>query len=161
MAAYQDLPADAKVWIYQADRAFTDYEAITIQRKLDAFVADWTSHKKDVKALGQLYYNRFIVLMADERSFRVSGCSIDSSVAFIKELGQTLEVDFFNRFNIAYIQDDKAYVADKQQFRELFEQGKVDENTIVFNNLVQTKEEFENNWQIPLKESWQMKVFAA
>ena len=37
MTAYQDLPADAKVWIYQADRAFSDYEAITIQQKLDAF----------------------------------------------------------------------------------------------------------------------------
>ncbi len=161
MTAYQDLPADAKVWIYQADRAFTDYEAITIQRKLDAFVADWTSHKKDVKALGQLYYNRFIVLMADERSFRVSGCAIDSSVAFIKELGQTLEVDFFNRFNIAYKIDDHIQVATKNEFRELLDKGVVTEDTLVFNNLVQTKAEFEENWLIPLRESWQMKVFAA
>lgn len=161
MTAYQDLPTDARVWIYQADRAFTDYEAITIQRKLDAFVADWTSHKRDVKALGQLYYNRFIVLMADEHSFRVSGCAIDSSVAFVKDLGQTLEVDFFNRFNIAYKIGDEIYVASKKQFRELLESGAVNEDTLVFNNLVQTKAEFEENWQIPLKESWQMKVFAA
>ncbi len=161
MTAYQDLPADAKVWIYQADRAFSDYEAITIQHKLDAFVGEWTSHKRDVKALGQIYHNRFIVLLADENSFRVSGCAIDNSVHFIKQLGETLATDFFNRFNIAYIKDDKAHVADKQQFRELLERGEVDENTIVFNNLVQTKEEFEKYWQIPLKESWQMKVFAA
>ena len=33
-------------------------------------------------------------------------------------------------------------------------QNKVNENTIVFNNLVQNKQDFEQNWRVELKNSW-------
>jgi hypothetical protein len=31
---------------------------------------------------------------------------------------------------------------------------KITSETIVFNNMVNTKEDFENNWEIPAKQSW-------
>ena len=30
----------------------------------------------------------------------------------------------------------------------------INENTLYFNNLVRNKEELENNWIIPIKDSW-------
>jgi hypothetical protein len=35
----------------------------------------------------------------------------------------------------------------------MLENGKINDDTIVFNNLVSTKAEFETNWETPLKDS--------
>jgi hypothetical protein len=40
------------------------------------------------------------VLCANEDFVSASGCSIDSSVHFVKSLGNELHVDFFNRMNV-------------------------------------------------------------
>ncbi|MDB5281320.1 MAG: hypothetical protein JWO06_395, partial [Bacteroidota bacterium] len=81
------LPPSSKVWIYQSSRPFSQGETETIRERIKQFVAEWNSHKVGVIGDGELLYDRFIVLMADEQQVGVSGCSIDSSVHFIKTLG--------------------------------------------------------------------------
>ena len=49
---------------------------------------------------------------------------------------------------------DKVQVIPMNQLQYAFDNYFIDENTLYFNNLVQTKEELENNWIIPLKDSW-------
>jgi hypothetical protein len=43
---------------------------------------------------------------------------------------------------------------DLKDFQKLLKKKAVSEKTIVFNNLINTKEELENNWEIPITESW-------
>jgi hypothetical protein len=38
--------------------------------------------------------------------------------------------------------------------------GFISATTLFFNNVVQSKEELENNWIIPVKESWLAKKFS-
>jgi hypothetical protein len=92
--------------------------------------------------------------MADETDTSVSGCSTDSSVRFVKELGQQYGVDFFNRTNLAFFIKDKIQLLPFTQLQYAFDNQFITGDTLYFNNLVQTKEQLESSWIIPVKESW-------
>lgn len=153
------LPPHARVWVYQSTRPFTENESASIAEKVNLFVQQWTSHKAGVIGDGLLLYNRFVVLMADEEQVGVSGCSVDSSVRFIKSLEQELNTNFFDRWNIAYFKNNEVHNCGMADFEKLIESGEVNDETIVFNNLVQNKKDFEANWKVPYAKSW-LKNFA-
>lgn len=157
---FPQLPANARVWVYQSNRVFTAEETSQIQQAIDQFVAEWSSHSRDVIAAGALLHNRFLVLVADETEFTVSGCSIDSSVAFVKRIAQQYQVDFFDRMQVAWIAGEEVHSADRVGFEKALSTGDVTENTIVFNNMITTKDQLLTSWQIPLKDSWHARVFA-
>jgi len=92
--------------------------------------------------------------MADESHARVSGCSTDSSVHFIKELGQKFNVDFFNRTNLAFVINNKIQILPMSQLHYALDNYFINPDTLYFNNLVSSKEQLENNWIIPVKDSW-------
>ncbi len=150
----EDFSNNSRVWIYQSSRLFSLGEAFDIEDALKEFTEQWLSHGADVKAYGNLLFGQFVVLIADETQAAVSGCSTDSSVRFIKELGNRFGVDFFNRTNLAFVSKDKIQVIPLNQLTYAFQNNFITPDTLFFNNTVQTKAELENNWIIPVKESW-------
>jgi hypothetical protein len=149
-----NFPGNSKVWIYQSSRLFTLSEALEVETLLGKFSAEWRSHGAEVNAYCNLFFGQFIVLMADESEVGVGGCSTDSSVRFIKELGEKFGVDFLNRTNLAFVIKDKIQVLPISQLQYAFENGFINGYTLFFNNLVLTKDALETNWIIPVKESW-------
>ena len=158
METFAHLPATSRVWIYQADRAFTDSEATAIQGAIGDFVSKWLAHKAKVIGDGALFYQRFILLVADEEKLAVSGCSIDSTVRFVKDMGSQYGVNFFDRFYTCYINDSKVDGSDFETLKGLYQGGMITNDTIVFNNLVNTIEGLKNQWQVPLQDSWHKKL---
>lgn len=152
--AYQDLADHSRVWIYQSSRALSDEEVNEILNYSQEFIENWATHGKELNAAFEVFYNRFIVLFADETEIKASGCSIDSSVHFIKKIQEAYGIDLFDRLNIAFRSTHKIDMMRMNDFQMALSKGLLDENTIVFNNLVETKAEFENSWEVPLKESW-------
>lgn len=150
----------SRVWVYQSDRAFSNDEVNAIQQQLDEFSGQWKAHGRQLTAKAQVLYNFFIVFIVDEASAGVTGCSIDSSVRIIKEIEQAYQVDLFNRFNMAYKLGDKVIVVNKEDFETLVNIKAVGPGTIVFNNMVQSLQEFETKWEVPFEQSWHSKVFA-
>jgi hypothetical protein len=146
--------AESKVWVYQAGRTFLLQEALVIEEMLTAFTAQWNSHGIPVKGAGYLFFGQFIVLMADETATGVSGCSTDSSVRLIKEIEQKFSVSMFDRMTLAFVVKDKLQLLPLAQLQYAADNGFIDGDTLYFNNLVQTKDELEKKWIIPVKESW-------
>ena len=154
LTPYHILPENSKVWVYQANRSFTQEEVWDISDILENFVDRWKSHQRDVKGYGSLYYRRFLVLMADEDATDVSGCSIDSSVKLIKELEQAYDLNFFDRMKVCYkLTNELVGSFPLDQLNNLIESGKINDDTIVFNNLVATKKDFETKWEVPFRHS--------
>lgn len=148
------LPDSSRVWIYQSSRKFTAGEANAINVKIKQFLFQWNAHKVEVAGDGRLFYNYFIVLMADESKVGVSGCSIDSSVHFIKSLGNEFNTNFFDRWNLAYMKGEEVIGCHREEFEALLNTCEIKEDTIVFNNLLDTKGDFNSKWQVPYKDSW-------
>lgn len=152
---------NSRVWIYQANREFTTNELIQLQQQLQHFTSAWTAHNHQLKATAEIRYNRFIVLIVDETQAGASGCSIDKSVRFMHEIEQAYHINLFDRFDIAYREGAQVLSANRAQFEQLVQQHHVNEDTIVFNNLVQTLKELNTRWEIPFKESWHQQLFGS
>ncbi|KEQ30091.1 hypothetical protein [Pedobacter antarcticus] len=150
----------SKVWIYQSDREFSDQEVQQLQKQLDEFTEQWKAHGHQLQAKAEIRYNYFIIFIVDETAAGATGCSIDASVRVIKGLEEQYSVDLFNRFNMAYKVDDKVNVVNKEDFETLISIKNITPESTVFNNMVQTLDEYENKWEVPFKDSWHQKVFA-
>lgn len=151
---YKNLPKNSRVWIYQANREFTDTEMNFIALKAEDFINQWTRHGDDLKGSFTFKYNLFLVLAVDESFNNVSGCSIDSSVRFVQALEKELQLDLMNKMNITFKDNDTINLVKLSDFQRFAKEQKVTSDTIVFNNMVNTKEDFENNWEVPARESW-------
>ena len=150
----KEFSPDSRVWIYQSSRLFTIHEALQIEELLNEFTAKWLSHGVPVKGAGYLFFGQFIILIADEQASGVSGCSTDSSVRLIKDIEQRFDVNMFDRTTLAFVVKDKTQLLPLSQLQYAVDNGFINADTLYFNNLVQTKEELENNWIVPIKNSW-------
>src|SRR5688500_17045791 len=102
---FEQMPAHAKVWVYQANRTLDKKTQKVILDNLKKFIQEWDAHGKTLKGSAILLYNLFLILAVDEEYNQASGCSIDKSVHYLKELGDHLDVDFFDRSKQAFVQN--------------------------------------------------------
>src|SRR5690349_23941697 len=109
----------SRVWIYQSNRAFTASESSKVEKDLNAFAAQWEAHGAQLKAKAELRYNRFVILIVDEVQATASGCSIDRSAGFIRDLEQEYGVTMFDRFNMAYKKNNEVYSCTREEFESL------------------------------------------
>ena len=154
LVEFNALPEESRVWIYQSNRTFTDDEISELKDKLNVFINNWTAHGSDLQAGYIIKYKRFIVIGLNQNLNKATGCSIDASVHFIQQLEKSYNVDLMDKMNVSYKQGE--YVAYKSltDFRKMAKDRAVSKNTIVFNNLVANKAEFEEHWEVPVSESW-------
>jgi hypothetical protein len=145
---------DSRVWVYQGSRIFSLNEALEIEELLKEFTRQWKSHGTPVKGEAHLFFGQFIVLIADETATGVSGCSTDSSVRLIKDIEQRFKVNMFDRTTLAFILKEKVELLPLSHLQHAFKNGFINNETLYFNNLVQTKKELETKWIIPVKDSW-------
>jgi len=156
---FENLPEDSKIWIYQSNRKFSDNEMIVIENDLKVFIENWSAHGTGLEASYLLKYNRFIILAVNQEVQQVTGCSIDSSVAFIQKLEQKYDVDLLDKMNVTFKNGE--HIAHKSliDFKRMAKEKAVTANTIVFNNLVNSIEEFNENWEVPACDSWHSRFF--
>ncbi|WP_033959150.1 hypothetical protein [Psychroserpens jangbogonensis] len=151
---FNTLPEESRVWIYQANRSFTEQEISEIEDKLNIFIENWTAHGSDLQSGYTIKYKRFIVVALNQNLNNATGCSIDASVHFIQQLEKEYNVDLMDKMNVSYKQGE--YVAYKTllDFKKMAKDKAVSKNTIVFNNMVNNIAEFNENWEVPASESW-------
>jgi hypothetical protein len=126
---------------------------------LQDFVTNWKSHGTPVKGFANLFFGRFIVLMADESATGVSGCSTDSSVHLIKAIEKKYNVELFNRQLLAFILHDKIEQLPMAQVQYAITNKFINEKSLYFNNTITTKQQLETEWIVPAVETWLRKMF--
>lgn len=150
----EDFDPASRVWVYQSSRMFSLSESLQIETLLEEFVNSWQTHGAPVKGYANLFFGQFIMLMADQRTTGVSGCSTDSSVRLIKTIESQYGVNMFDRTTLAFLVKDKIQLLPMNQLQYAAANDFINAETIYFNNLVDTKEAFASNWLIPVKNSW-------
>ena len=152
--AFETLPPDARIWIYQSDRAFSPQELRIVEDQLRQFTSEWSVHGIPLDASFKVEYNQFIILSADERQQSASGCSIDSSVRALKAIEQAVDVKLFDRNQVAFKKGEKVMTMPLKDLKRNFTDGTLNEDTLTFNNLVNTRSAFEAHWLLPAKQTW-------
>ncbi|MFN5844956.1 MAG: hypothetical protein ACK46O_04505, partial [Flavobacteriia bacterium] len=143
-------PETSRVWIYGADRFLSGTEEVFAQEQLDFFIHKWAAHGTELAAEGFILHHTFVVIVADEEKVKASGCSIDSSVRFIKELGKELQVDFFNRLSILI---EKEGELKRIHFNQLDEY----KNWNIFDTTITRLDQMRDRFTIPVLDSGWMR----
>lgn len=151
---FNELPEHSRIWIYQSNRSFTDAEQEEIKEELDSFLKEWTAHGCHLHAGFEIKYKRFIVIGLDQTNASASGCSIDASVHFVQSLEKKYNVELLDRMNVSFKQGEFIAYKPLKDFKKMAKDKSVSPNTIVFNNLVATKQEYLEHWEVPASESW-------
>ena len=149
-----ELSPESRIWIYQSSREFTAAEAQQINQIATEFVNNWSAHGAALMAAAEVLHNRFLVIGVDEKQAAASGCSIDKSVTLVKKVELDFNTHLLDRMQIAYRSGTEIKTCKLPQISALLAKSEITENTIIFNNLVSTKKDWESNWEIQLKDSW-------
>ena len=156
---FEKMPDQSRLWVYQADRKLTDAESESLKKAAEAFLAQWAAHGTALYSSFKILHEKFLVLAVDEGVNMASGCSIDSSVHFIKTLEQGLGLNFFDRTQVAFLINEQIFTTDLKTIKSEIGNGKIDEETLTFNMQAQNLGEFNQNWLVPARDSWMKRYF--
>jgi len=151
------LPPNAKVWIYQSDTNLSIVDVELIEKEVKFFLNNWSSHNKEIESSYEIRYNRFLIIGLNENINSASGCSIDKSVNFIKNLQSILKVNFLNRLDVAYKIGNEINSISLLEFQNMIRENKLSKDSIVYNNMIDTKKLYLNNWETTIENSWHKK----
>lgn len=143
---FPQLPASSKVWIYQSQTEIPMELQSELQSKLNLFISGWAAHGKELFGDATILENYFIVLAVDESKIRASGCSIDTSVHFMKQLAHNYNLELFNRLNVLIETEGNKSIV---HFSNLSKYS----NSFVYNPLIQSLDELRTNWKVRVSES--------
>jgi len=151
---YTSLSNEAKVFLYPSSRKFYANELEELHLKIETFL----TNKIELNIAYKIAYNRFLVFFIDEQT-AVSTQIIDNLVSFILQLEQDYEVTLLDKVNVCFKQGEFVQYQDMKRFRELIKKKSISKKTIVFDNFIQTKYDFENNFEVLVVDSWLSHLF--
>ncbi|MCI1188430.1 hypothetical protein MON38_13450 [Hymenobacter sp. DH14] len=157
--AFDQLPATARVWIYQASRPFTSEETVGMLPALARFAEEWTSHGRSLLASAAVLHQHFLVLGLDEAVAGASGCSIDASVRFVAQLEQHLGLELLEKSRLAFVQNGQVQLLDRRELKAATASGTVAADTLYFDNTLATKGELDTIWPRPAGATWLARYF--
>src|SRR5688572_30363145 len=65
---FDQLPSDARLWIFAAERPLSTSESRRILDEADAFIDQWAAHGVPLTAGRDLRHNQFVLVGVDERA---------------------------------------------------------------------------------------------
>lgn len=151
---YTNYPNDAMAWVYQADRFFTEEEKQVIKTRISEFINQWDSHGSLVKGTFTLKHDAFIVIFADGEGHPLCGRAQTASITLIKELEKELNIKLMDRMIQSYKDNDQVKLIKLAELKKLYQEGIINDETVVFDNTVINKKDFDSRWETPLKDSW-------
>ncbi|NQY68154.1 MAG: ABC transporter ATPase [Flavobacteriales bacterium] len=158
MRSFDSLSGESRIWIYQSNRKFSAEENSLIESSASDFVNQWSAHGAMLEASIKVFHDLFVVVAVDENHAGATGCSIDKSFKFVSELEERFGVKLLDRMVVAYYDGDLIVNCSLSDFENKIANKECDANTLVFNNLIETKSDLEANWVNPIKDSWQARL---
>jgi hypothetical protein len=156
---FEEMPANSRIWIYQADRPFAPDEVDWINVRLRSFCEGWNTHGQPMATSFDVMLNQVVILSVDEQSQHVSGCSIDSSVGVLREIENKLGLNLLDAGKIAVVSENAILVSALGSIRTNVNEGKIGPESRIIDVTVNKKADLRDRWIIPAKESWLKRYF--
>ncbi|HRF81842.1 MAG TPA: hypothetical protein PL070_17320 [Flavobacteriales bacterium] len=149
-----DLPDHARLWVYKTARDLSHAEQNLVRDRGAAFTSTWAAHGTPLDAAVDVLHNRFVVVVVDEEQALASGCSIDKSVGFVKNLEHDLNLMLTDRMIVVYEGPNGITSCRLQDLPALLKEGAITGDTMVFDDLVPTLGDLRTRFRMPLRGTW-------
>jgi hypothetical protein len=150
---FEQMPDHARVWIYQANRPLTPSESQLIQETLEKGPQGWEAHGAPLQASFEIRFNQVVVVAVNESVNQASGCSIDASTRWFKELAANLNMDFFNR-DLAVVRGESLELIPIGQIKSNVLAGNISPTDTILKPLTDQIAAYRNGWLCPANESY-------
>lgn len=151
---FEEFHPDARVWLFQSERKISDAEQTELLKDLANYTQTWRSHGDDLASMGRIVKDQFIVLIADTISTQIGGCSQDDMMRFIQSVEKKYNLSLLNRSLVALLVDDEVQLHNLNELSNKVKEHVVSEKSLMFDNMVRSRADFQHNWLKPLKDSW-------
>jgi len=151
---FNEIPTWSKLWVFPSSRKFYEQEISGLKENIEAFLNSWTNEDQLFNCAYELKYDRFIIISVDNSEINLSLKTHDALSVFIQELEKKYEVILLDKINVCYKQGEFVQYKDIVEFKKMMKEKGVSSKTIGFDNIITTKEELENNWEINIMDSW-------
>ena len=157
---FDQLPDDARVWIFPAERSLSETEQGQLLAVVDQFIDQWGAHAVPLTAGREMRYDRFLFVGVDQRQAGPSGCSIDALFRQTQILEQQMEVELADHAPVLFRRGSTIERVPRDQFATLAAQGTVDLDTTVFDNTLTTVGDVRaGRWETRLGNAWHARAF--
>ena len=148
--SYNKLNKKARCWVFITDKPIIENKYI-VSGFLKDLCQNWVSHGKGVISSFKLYKENFIILFAEDE---ISGCSIDSSSALLRESLNQLKIDIQPNSKIGIFIGENIEFKDRSTLIKLISNKELSAENKMVNTTVKNKEEFDKNWILDINKSW-------
>lgn len=153
------LPPESRAWVYFSPIAWSDEQETALEEILSRFCESWTAHNKQLRAAYQLENRQFVVLAVDESMEGASGCSIDKSVAVMRQLSEAMGVDLLRKDLVPVWKQGAITVEPLSGLKSAVASGALSADTQVADLSVATLGAWQRSKQIPAHQTWMRRYF--
>jgi hypothetical protein len=155
---FNELPSQARIWVYQSNRPFSESENNRITSFLPQAIQEWNAHGAGLKGSFEIRYNQVVIIGLYESANAASGFSIDASTKWFKELGAELNIDFFDR-TLAVVDGKKLNMYALADIKNAVQTGKITYGSKVVTPLIPNLAYYQTNWPELASDSWVKRYF--
>jgi len=142
-----------RLWVYRSVSKLTPKQEDHILQLGTDFINQWAAHGSKLDSSFKILNHHFLVFFVNEASASASGCSIDSSVALVREIEAKFDLGLLDRMQVPFFENDEVVMRQFTDLKELYAQGVITDATKVFNLLLEDGNSFEDQWLVAFSES--------
>lgn len=158
---FDQLPGDARVWVFASDRPVTGEHAARLLAAVDDYLARWAAHGQPLTAARDWTNDRFLAIAVDQRDAHASGCSIDGLFRLLQQVGGQIGTSLVGGGRVHFRDAAGAIrTVPRHEFSEHAARGDVTAQTLVFDPTVATAAEWRERFERPARESWHAALLA-
>lgn len=159
---FDQLPDDAKVWVFGAAAPIDDVDAKKLLASIDHFLAQWKAHGHPLTCGRDWRDERFLVIGVDQRTEGASGCSTDGLFRTLKSqeaaIGTTLlgggRVFFRDAIGLVH-------AVTRAEFEAMATRGEVGKDTVVFDTALTSAGEYRARFEHAASAGWHAALLGA
>ncbi len=162
LVAFEQLPADARLWIFGTSDALDAQTSAVFLDEVDAWLSGWQAHGHPLTCAREWREGRFLVVGVDQNVEGASGCSIDALYRILIEIERSSGISLLAGGRVFY-RDSSGAIAcvDRETFAARARTGEVQADTTVFDTSIIEAGRYRDAFELPLAASWHSQFVSA
>ena len=152
---FNELPAEARVWVFASDRPLTGPDAKKLLGAVDGFLEQWKAHGAPLRCARSWKDDHFLAIGVDPTAEQASGCSIDGMFRRLQELERVLDTRLVAGGRV-FIRDTTGspMPVDRRAIGAMAREGTLRADSPVFDMSLTDAQGWRERFERPAAETW-------
>jgi hypothetical protein len=152
---FDQLPANARVWVFASDRPLKGEESRKLLGEVDRFLDQWKAHGAPLRCAREWRDDHFLAIGVDPTVEQASGCSIDGLFRGLQTLERSLNTRLVAGGRVFYRNErSEPQLASRTELPSLAARGVLNADTPVFDTSITDARAWRERFVQPARATW-------